>query len=52
MKATVEGMLLAMPAPERALYTTEKLAEIRAQFTELSERWAGLKIGEGFTVAW
>jgi hypothetical protein len=52
MKETAERMLLAMSREERALYAPEKLIVIRSQFSELSKRWAALKIGEGFTEPW
>jgi hypothetical protein len=52
MKETAERMVLAMSREERALYTPEKLLAIRSQFSELSKRWAALKIGEGFTEPW
>jgi hypothetical protein len=52
MRETSEGILLAMPREERALYTAEKLTEIRAQFSRLGECWSSLKIGEGFTEHW
>jgi hypothetical protein len=52
MKETAESMLLAMSREERALHTPEKLIAIRSQFSELSKRWAALKIGEGFTEPW
>jgi hypothetical protein len=52
MKETAERMLLAMSREERALYTPEKLIAIRSQLSELSERWAALNIGEGFTEPW
>jgi hypothetical protein len=41
-----------MSREERALYAPEKLTAIRSQFSELSKRWAALKIGEGFTEPW
>jgi hypothetical protein len=52
MKEIAESMLLAMSREERVLYTPEKLIAIRSQFSELSRRWAALKIGEGFTEPW
>ncbi len=48
----VESMLQAMPGEERALYTAEKLRDIRSQFSALSARWSALAVGEGFTERW
>jgi len=52
MSATARSILLGMPAAERALFTVEKLGELRADFSALSERWSVLRIGEGFTEQW
>ena len=52
MKEAARSMLLAMPPEERALYSLEKMIEIRSQFSKFSERWSALKIGEGFTEPW
>ena len=52
MNETARSMLQAMSREERALYTPEKLREIRSHFSTLSERWAALRIGEGFTEKW
>jgi len=52
MSETVKSMLQRMPREERALFTPERLREIRAHFSTLSERWSALKIGEGFTAQW
>ncbi len=52
MKDAACGMLEAMPPNERALYTPEKMTQIRSQFQRLSERWSVLKIGESFTEPW
>jgi len=37
---------------ERASFTAEKRAEIRAEFQRLSERWSSLAVGESFTEPW
>jgi hypothetical protein len=52
MNATAKSILQGMPHEERALYTAEKLSEIRSQFSTLSARWSKLKIGEAFTEPW
>ena len=52
MAATARSNLLAMPERERTCFTPEKLREIRAQFSTLSERWSTLEVGEGFTERW
>jgi hypothetical protein len=52
MTKTVKSMLGTMPREERALFTPERLREIRSHFSALSERWSALKIGEGFTEQW
>jgi hypothetical protein len=52
MREAAKGTMRAMPREERALYSTEKLIEIRSQFSKLSERWLALKMGEGFTERW
>jgi hypothetical protein len=52
MKEAVRSMLVAMPPNERAVYTSEKMAEIRSQFQRLSEHWSVLKIGEDLTEPW
>src|SRR5690242_8369218 len=49
MNETAKGILRAMPREERALFTPEKLREVRSHFSALSERWSALGIGEGFT---
>ena len=52
MSGTARSILQAMPRDERALFTPEKLREIRSHFSTLSERWSALKIGEYFTEQW
>jgi hypothetical protein len=52
MNETARGLLAAMRRDERALYTSEKMTEIRSEFERLSERWVALKIGEGFAEPW
>ena len=52
MQPTVRSMLQGMPADERALYSTAKMAEICAEFERLSQRWSKLKVGESFTEPW
>lgn len=52
MTATAKSILQGMPQAERALFTAEKLREIRGTFSTLSARWSPLKIGEGFTEPW
>ena len=52
MHATAKSILQGMPPEERALYTAEKLGEIRSQFSALSTRWSTLEVGEGFTEPW
>jgi len=52
MEKAVGGLLQGMRADERALYSTAKLAEIRAEFERLSARWSKLRVGESFTEPW
>src|SRR5215467_15209051 len=52
MEKTARGMLDAMPAKERALYSMAKLGEVRAEFERLSQRWSKLSVGESFTEPW
>jgi hypothetical protein len=52
MHATAKSILQGMPPEERALYTAEKLGEIRSQFSMRCESWSKLKVGEGFTEKW
>jgi hypothetical protein len=52
MNATAKSILKGMRDEERALFTPEKLSEIRSHFSTLSARWSRLKIGEGFTEPW
>jgi hypothetical protein len=52
MEDAVHSMLQGMPASERALYTTVKLAEILGEFERLSAQWSILKVGESFTESW
>jgi hypothetical protein len=52
MNAAAQSVLQGMPHEERALFTAEKLSEIRSQFSALSARWWKLKIGEAFTEPW
>ena len=52
MQETVRSMLQGMPADERALYSADRLAEIRAEFERLSKRWSKLNVGESFTEPW
>jgi hypothetical protein len=52
MNAAARSILQGMPPAERALYTAEKLTEVRSQFSALSARWSALKVGESFTEPW
>lgn len=52
MRATARSMLERMTPNERASYTAEKLAEIRAEFERLSARWSALPVGDGFSERW
>jgi hypothetical protein len=52
MQETAESLLRRMPREERALYTAEKLTEVRLEFSKLSKHWSALKIGEGLMQAW
>jgi hypothetical protein len=52
MTATAGSILQEMAAKERALYTAEKLSQIRSQFSALSARWSALRVGEGLTEPW
>ena len=52
MNATARSILQGVSDAERALFTAEKLSEIRSHFSTLSERWSKLRIGEGFTEPW
>jgi hypothetical protein len=52
MEETACNMLARIAAEERALYTPQKMAQIRSQFQRLSERWSALRIGESITEPW
>ena len=52
MKEGVAHILATMRPDERAFYTSARLTETRAQFQRLSDRWVGLRIGEGLTEPW
>jgi hypothetical protein len=52
MAAAAESILQGMPPEERAMFTAQKLSEVRSQFSALSARWSRLKIGESFTEPW
>jgi hypothetical protein len=51
-RETARSMLARIAADERALYTSQKMAEIRSQFQRLSERWSAIEIGESLTEPW
>ena len=52
MTATAKSILEGMSREERAMFTPEKLREIRSDFSALSARWSALQIGSGFTEPW
>jgi hypothetical protein len=52
MKETAASMVAGMPPAERASLNARALAEIRAEFQRLSERWTSLAVGESFTEPW
>jgi hypothetical protein len=52
MRETAGSIPARMGADERASYAPAKIAEIRAEFQRLSERWTALGIGEGMTEPW
>ena len=52
MMDSAKSIFSAMPRDERALYTIEKLTEIRSEFSRLSERWSALTVGDDFTEQW
>lgn len=52
MLPTARSILQGMPEAERALFTAEKLREIRSDFSALSVRWTMLRVGEGFSEPW
>jgi hypothetical protein len=52
MREGSTGMLAGLSPAERADFTPQKLAEIRAEFTRLSARWSALAIGESFGEPW
>jgi hypothetical protein len=52
MRQGADAMLARMAPAERASFTAEKRAEIRAEFQRLSERWSSLAVGESFTEPW
>jgi len=52
MRETASSMLARVSPDERAPYTSRKMAEIRAQFQRLSERWSALRVGGSITEPW
>jgi hypothetical protein len=52
MEKTLCSIVNGMRADERALYSTSKLTQVRAEFERLSARWSKLKVGESFTEPW
>ncbi len=52
MRETANSMLARVSPDERAPYTSRKMAEIRAQFQRLSERWSALRVGGSITEPW
>ena len=52
MEKAVRSVLQDMLANERALYSTARLSEIRAEFERLSALWSQLKVGESITEPW
>lgn len=52
MKVTAKSVFGQMSAEEKSFYTKEKLAKVRTQMTELSNKWQKLKVGEFMTVDW
>jgi hypothetical protein len=48
MEKTVCSIINGMHADERALYSTAKLTQVRAEFERLNARWSKLKAGESF----
>ena len=52
MKKNVEVTFSQMTTDEKAIYTKENLAKVRARMTKLSEEWRNLNIEEYITVDW
>ena len=52
MRGSSAGTLATLSAAERADFTSQKLAEIRAEFTRLSARWSSLAVGDSFSELW
>jgi hypothetical protein len=52
MKKNAESVFNQMSAEERAIYTKEKLAQVRERMTQLSNEWKNLKPGEFMTINW
>jgi hypothetical protein len=52
MKENAEGVFNQMSADEKAIYTKDTFARVRARMSELSEEWQNLKIGEFMTASW
>jgi hypothetical protein len=52
MRGSSAGMLATLSPAERADFTPQKLAEIRAEFGRLSARWSSLAVGESFSEPW
>ncbi len=52
MKENAEGVFNQMSADEKAVYTENTFASVRARMSELSKEWQNLKIGEFMSVVW
>ncbi len=52
MKINAESTFARMPSKEKDALNERKLAEIRSEMDELSQKWSSLKINESISLEW